>query len=93
MVRSKDGENWTKVPELIYANPFGGSQDPCLIQLKDKTILCASYGWAFVKSEGLPNLKEPYLKTGDDAIFLGGYIIRSTNGGKSWSPPHLSSQY
>ena len=87
MVRSKDGENWTKVPELIYANPFGGSQDPCLIQLKDKTILCASYGWAFVKPEGLPNLKKPYLDAGDEAIFLGGYILRSTNGGKTWSPP------
>lgn len=87
MVRSKDGENWTKVPELIYANPFGGSQDPCLIQLKDRTILCASYGWAFVKPEGLPNLKKPYFDAGDEAIFLGGYILRSTNGGKTWSPP------
>ncbi|NND06162.1 MAG: exo-alpha-sialidase [Saprospiraceae bacterium] len=86
MVRSKDGEHWTKVPELIYANPYGGSQDPCLLQLEDGTILCASYGWAFVKPEGLSNLKKPYFDAGD-AIFLGGYILRSINGGKTWSPP------
>ena len=31
MVRSDDGENWTKSPELIHAHPFGGSQDPASI--------------------------------------------------------------
>lgn len=87
MVRSKDGENWTKNPELIYANPLGGSQDPCLLQLKDGTILCTSYGWAFVRPEGLDNLKKPFINAGNGAIFLGGYIIRSTNGGKSWEAP------
>ena len=91
-VSSKDGENWTKQPELIYAHPFGGSQDPCLLQLKDSTILCASYGWAFVRPSGISNLKEPYFKSGE-AIFLGGYIVRSTDGGTSWSkpiyPPHI----
>src|SRR3954468_3947829 len=36
MVRSKDaGRTWSKPPALIYANPFGGSQDPCLLQLRD----------------------------------------------------------
>ena len=49
MVRSGDnGETWTQNPELIYSHPFGGSQDPCLLQLKDETLLCASYGWAFI---------------------------------------------
>ena len=42
MVRSKDGETWTKNPELIYAHPFGGSQDPCLLTLRDGTLLCTS---------------------------------------------------
>ncbi|GAA0877065.1 hypothetical protein GCM10009119_00330 [Algoriphagus jejuensis] len=96
MVRSKDGENWTKTPELIYANPLGGSQDPCLIQLKDKTILCASYGWAFVNPAGLDNLKTPYFHAGEGAVFLGGYILRSINGGKTWSapiyPPHVAQE-
>lgn len=43
-VRSTDGETWTPAPDLIYAHAFGGSQDPCLLQLKDGTLLCASYG-------------------------------------------------
>lgn len=52
-VESKDGHHWTKKPELIYAHAFGGSQDPCLLTLKDGTILCASYGWSFLREEGL----------------------------------------
>src|SRR5690349_1592588 len=33
LVRSHDdGKTWEKAPELIYANPFGGSQDPCMVQ-------------------------------------------------------------
>lgn len=96
MLRSTDGENWTKDPELIYAHPFGGSQDPCLLQLKDKTIICSSYGWAFVNPEGVQNLKKPIFNAGDGAIFLGGYILRSTDEGKTWSapiyPPHVEQE-
>ncbi len=95
MVRSKDGEKWTKDTELIYAHPFGGSQDPCMLQLRDGTILCASYGWAFVRPEGIPNLKKPYFQAAD-ATFLGGYLVRSKDGGKSWSdaiyPPHIEPE-
>ncbi len=96
MVRSGDkGETWTKKPELIYSHPFGGSQDPCLLQLRDGTLLCASYGWAFVRPDGLENLKEPYFKAGG-AIFLGGYLVRSTNNGKTWQdviyPPHIKPE-
>ena len=91
-VHSKDGENWTDEPDLIYAHPFGGSQDPCLLRLQDGTILCTSYGWAFVREEGLPNLKRPYADAGG-AIFLGGYILRSSDDGKTWKgplyPPHI----
>ena len=94
-VRSHDGENWTKEPELIYAHPFGGSQDPCLLQLRDKTLLCASYGWAFVRPDGLPNLKKPVFVAGE-AIFLGGYLVRSADGGKTWQepiyPPHIEPE-
>jgi hypothetical protein len=85
LVRSKDGKTWSKEPELIYAHPFGGSQDPCLLQLKDGTLLCSSYGWAFVRPDGIPNLKQPYAPAGG-AIFLGGYLTRSMNGGKNWDP-------
>jgi sialidase-1 len=87
MVSSEDGENWTKKPELIYANPFGGSQDPCLLQLKDRTILCTGYGWAFVKPEGIANLRKPFFDAGEGSVFLGGFVLRSTDGGKTWEDP------
>lgn len=83
---SKDGENWTKEPSLIYAHSLGGSQDPCMLQLKDGTILCASYGWSFLRSDGLANLKKTHLAN-EGATFLGGYLIRSTDQGKTWQGP------
>lgn len=85
-VESEDGQNWTKNPELIYAHAFGGSQDPCLLTLKDGTILCASYGWSFLREDGLKSLKNPHFQSGD-GTFLGGYIVRSTDNGKTWSDP------
>jgi hypothetical protein len=95
MVRSTDGENWTPEPELIYAHPFGGSQDPCMLQLRDGTLLCASYGWAFLKDEGKVNLKKPFFESGG-ATFLGGYLVRSADGGKTWQgpvyPPHIAPE-
>ena len=92
LVRSDDGISWTRDPELIYAHPFGGSQDPCLLQLCDGTLLCASYGWAFVSNDGVANLRKPIFKAGG-AVFLGGYLVRSNDFGKTWSdaiyPPHI----
>jgi len=95
LVRSDDGETWTKVPDLIYAHPFGGSQDPCLLQLGDGTLLCTSYGWAFIHPDGLQNLKNPYFET-DGATFLGGYLVSSSDGGRKWQgpvyPPHIQPE-
>ncbi len=95
-VTSKDGISWSKEPELIYAHPFGGSQDPCMLQLRDGSILCASYGWAFVRPDGMPNLTRPFFEAGKGVVFLGGYLIRSNDGGKTWSgpyyPPHVSPE-
>jgi len=85
-VRSKDGINWTKEPELIYAHPFGGSQDPCLLRLRDGTLLCASYLWGFIRPEGMPKLNKPYAEAGG-AVFLGGYLLRSVDNGKTWGQP------
>ena len=83
-VRSKDGVHWSKRPELLYAHPFGGSQDPCLLKLKDGTILCASYLWSFIRPEGLAKLPKPFVQN-TDAVFSGGYLLRSHDDGKTWS--------
>lgn len=88
---SKDGENWTPEPRLIYAHAFGGSQDPCLLRLKDGTLLCASYGWAFLRPEAKSSDK--VFTHGGNVAFLGGYLVRSTDDGKTWQgpvyPPHV----
>ncbi len=87
-VRSRDeGVTWTREPELIYAHPWGGSQDPCLLQLRDGTLLCASYGWGFHKPEAVAALREPYFQIVPGVVFLGGYLVRSTDGGRSWQGP------
>lgn len=95
-LRSKDGLNWSKEPELLYAHAFGGSQDPCLLQLKDGTLLCTSYGWAFLSQEGLENIKKPNVQNKNGWVFLGGYVLRSTDGGNKWEgpyyPPHISPE-
>ena len=96
MVKSADnGETWSQNPELIYAHAFGGSQDPCLLQLRDGAILCTSYGWAFIKPEGIEKMQKPVSMAGE-ATFLGGYVVRSIDGGNSWQgpfyPPHISPE-
>ncbi len=88
IVRSGDnGLSWTKEPELLYAHAFGGSQDPCLLRLKDGTLICTSYGWAFVQEEAIEKLKKPVFTNRRGSIFLGGYFLRSTNNGSSWDGP------
>ncbi|MEM9674644.1 MAG: sialidase family protein, partial [Bacteroidota bacterium] len=86
-LRSFDGENWPKEPSLLYAHPFGGSQDPCLLLKRDGSLLCASYGWAFLRPEGIEQLATSQLKVSEDAIFLGGYLLHSQDGGHTWSEP------
>jgi sialidase-1 len=87
-VRSTDnGLSWSKEPELLHAHPFGGSQDPCLLRLRDGTILCTSYGWAFVRKDGIENLKQPVAINRENYVFLGGYVLRSKDLGNSWEGP------
>ncbi|MEQ8555001.1 MAG: sialidase family protein [Cyclobacteriaceae bacterium] len=88
MMRSKDGVKWEGEPSLLYAHPFGGSQDPCMVRLSDGSILCASYGWAFVRPEGMPNLKKPYSENKEGVVFLGGYLVKSEDDGKTWEGPY-----
>ncbi len=95
-VRSSDGETWSPDPQLMYAHAFGGSQDPCLLQLRNGNILCASYGWAFLRPDGLENFRQPVFQNQNGSVFLGGYLIRSADGGKAWTgpeyPPHIAPE-
>ena len=87
---SPDGEYWPAEPDLLYAHPFGGLQDPCLLRLKDGTLLCTSYAWAFIKPEGMQRLKQPY-SVAAGATFLGGLLLKSFDG-KQWlvkDVPHI----
>ncbi len=96
MLRSQDGIDWPEKPKLLYAHPFGGSQDPCLIQLRDGTMLCASYGWARLNPDGVESLREPYMENKPGFVFLGGYLVRSGDQGNTWQgpiyPPNLPSE-
>jgi hypothetical protein len=86
LVRSKDsGKSWTQQPDLIHAHALGGSQDPCMTLLRDKTVLCASYLWV---------LQQPrcpaggiFDSTGWKHTFAGGYLMRSRDGGHHWEGP------
>lgn len=91
-VRSKDGgKTWTKDPELIFAHPLGGSQDPCMVQLRDGSIVCTSYGWALLPPATAEKLQDSLSHT--PYAFLGGYVLRSDDGAKTWKgpfvPPHV----
>jgi sialidase-1 len=86
LVRSRDGgTTWSHTPELIYANPFGGSQDPCMVQLRDGTIVCTSYGWALLQADAAAKLKNAFRH--GNFVFLVGYLLRSEDGGHSWQGP------
>lgn len=86
LVRSRDdGKTWSKSPELIYANPFGGSQDPCMVQLHDDSIICTSYSWALLNGDAPKKLSHASLL--GNFVFLGGYMLRSKDGGHTWENP------
>jgi len=86
LVRSRDnGKSWSAEPELIYANPFGGSQDPCMVQLRDGTIVCTSYGWVLVQPDVASQLDDS-LRHGSFA-FMGGYLLQSKDDGRGWRGP------
>jgi hypothetical protein len=93
LVRSRDdGKTWSQTPELIYADPFGGSQDPCMVQLRDHSILCTTYRWAMMYTSSPDRV--PHAAWSGSFACLGGAILRSKDGGGSWEgpliPPHIA---
>ncbi len=80
-----DGEEWSK-PRLLFAHPYGGSQDPCLYITRNGAMLCASYLWVYLYPELIENLKKPHLGR-ENFLFSGGYLLRSLDGGQSWAEP------
>lgn len=85
LVRSRDeGARWS-APELIYAHPWGGSQDPCLVQLRDGTLICSSYCWTWLNRQA--GAKTQGTGERDQFVFQGGYLLRSEDGGRSWQGP------
>ena len=94
LVRSRDlGQTWSEEPELIHAHSFGGSQDPCMIQLDDGTLLVSSYAWMLLPEEGVEHSAgslHPIF--GWKFTFLGGYLMRSFDAGSTWEGPILPPQ-
>lgn len=85
LVRSRDcGANWSE-PELIFRHPLGGCQDPCLALLNDGAILCTSYAWYLLEQD--EKLKHPAMIRYGNFASLGGFILRSNDGGKTWLDP------
>jgi len=58
-----------------------------MVQLKDGSIVCTSYAWALLPAEGIEKMKETLSHA--PFAFLGGYIVRSDDGGKSWRGPFV----
>jgi hypothetical protein len=57
-----------------------------MVQLRDGTILCTSYAWAELQPSAFAKLKQPMARYGAFA-FLGGFILRSSDGAHSWQQP------
>ena len=95
LVRSRDlGRTWSQEPELIYAHPQGGSQDPCMVQLSDGMLLVSSYAWMLLPQPGIEHGLIPHNpgEYGWAHTFLGGYLMRSRDGGRTWEGPILPPQ-
>ena len=97
------GETWSAEPELIHSHAMGGCGPTGIVQLSDGALLCTGHTWMLVpdwaaNAEGAPN---PTLRTqaGSDLVSVvyrhmgwcytsvGGFLMRSEDGGKHWQGP------
>lgn len=95
LVRSCDlGRTWSAAPELIFAHPLGGSQDPCMVQLDDGTLIVTSYAWMLLPQEGIEHAESAakHIVYGWTFTFLGGYLMRSRDNGRTWEGPIIPPQ-
>ena len=95
LVRSRDlGRTWSTEPELIYAHPLGGSQDPCMVRLDDGSLLVTSYAWMLLPQAGIEHATSGtrHQGYGWTFTFLGGYLMRSQDQGRTWEGPILPPQ-
>jgi len=88
-VESRDAVHWSS-PEVFFAHPFGGSQDPCLLYLKNGDILCEGYLWIPVRESGLSRIPTPYVSNAG-TVFGGGFFVRSEDGGQTFQGPFVPS--
>jgi sialidase-1 len=79
--RSSDGIRW-QYPELVFAHPLGGCQDPCLFSTSNGTLLCSSYGYTLVE-EGFQPARDQ-LHYGN-YHFFGGFLLRLESESNNWN--------
>lgn len=56
-----------------------------MLQLRDGSLLCSSYGWAYVQPEAISRMKN--VSHIGNFVFLGGYLVRSRDDGRTWQGP------
>ncbi len=89
LVRSMDGgQTWSEEPELVCAHPLGGSQDPCMVLLRDGSLVVTSYLWMLIPGPAVEHAaRSSRIYDTWPFVSMGGYLVRSTDRGHSWAGP------
>lgn len=90
---SDGGHTWGEQPRLIYAHPAAGCQDPCLHLLRDGTIVATLFAWQLFPAGFAEHVTGPHGIITDHHGWpmanLGVHVLRSEDGGLTWSEPYL----
>jgi len=91
VVSDDQAQTWSSDPRPISIHPRAGNQAPCLYQLSDGTLLCSTHSWELlstsVTGEDLPGVLYSKSGLGWAMINLGASVVRSEDGGETWSGP------